>query len=182
MVSTAKAEEVSRSDIVITSGSGGFTTTLKLALSKPITATQRRQVIKDLKSGAADGQVSPMAMIRIDCNQTFARTTNEGTWETDYKCFPTYATLPWGFRISKSVRGIIVGLVKEHGLKWWRNNVSQPKNAPHLEAKDYIFHGTMKKVWNGDTVAYKDLYTFRHNVNGGGDGSISTGGTFGVGP
>lgn len=130
VVSTAKAEEVGRSDIVITSGSGGFTTTLKLALSKPITATQRRQVIKDLKSGAADGQVSPMAMIRIDCNQTFARTTNEGTWETDYKCFPTYATLPWGFRISKSVRGIIVGLVKEHGLKWWRNNVSQPKNAP----------------------------------------------------
>lgn len=109
-------------------------------------------------------------------------TTSEGRWETEYRCFPAYATLPWGFKISGQVQGSIVGLVNERGLKWWRNSVQQPMNSPHLEAKNYLFHGTMKKVWNGDTIVYKDLYTFRHNVNGGGNGSISIGGTFGVGP
>lgn len=179
---TAVAEETSTEDIVITSGSEGFSSTLRLSISKPMSATQRQRVVKELTQASAAGEVSPLALMKIDCNEAYVKTTSEGRWEVEYRCFPTYATLPWGFRISSQVKNIIVSLVNERGLKWWRNNVQQGMNAPHLEAEDYIFHGTMKKVWNGDTVVYKDLYTFRHNVNGGGDGSISIGGTFGVGP
>ena len=45
---TAVAEETSTEDIVITSGSEGFSSTLRLSISKPMSATQRQRVVKEL--------------------------------------------------------------------------------------------------------------------------------------
>lgn len=178
MPSSARADEGSR-ELVFTSGSTQFATTLRLTFEKPITSSEKQRIVRELTGTRS--QVGPMAIMNLSCNDTYAKTTSEGSWEVQYRCFPEYATLPWGFKISSSVKKIIVSNVTEDGLWWWRNGVRQTKLARHVVPKDYLFHGTMKKVWNGDSINYQDYFTFRHNVGSGGTGAIAIAGTFTVG-
>ena len=46
------------------------------------------------------------------------------------------------------------------------------QNRPHVEAKDYIFHGNMRGANPGSKIQYQDYMTFRHNIGRGGTGSI----------
>lgn len=178
---SARAEDLGR-EIVLTSGSAQFATTLRLTLDRPATSTERQKIARDLSAGqGTQAQVTPMATTNLKCSQGYVKVTNEGRWEMSYNCYPEYATTPWSFKISSNVQYIIVSPVTESGLLWWRNGTRQPRLAPHTEPKGYLFHGTMKKMWNGDAIDYQDYFTFRHNVNGGGTGSITIAGSYTVG-
>jgi hypothetical protein len=71
-----------------------------------------------------------------------------------------------------------VGQISEDGLEWDKNGVSMPKNAPHVIAPGYIFHGSIRPVKKNDVIAYYDEYTFRHDLGPGGSGIVYVHGRF----
>ena len=87
--------------------------------------------------------------------------------------FCSLRQLRWDYRISAAVQAVIVSSVNETGLWYWINGVRQPRNAPHVVGKSYLLHGTMSGVDTGERVEYQDYLTFRHNIGGGGTGSIT---------
>lgn len=182
MTPTIARAEGSTREIVLTSGSAEFTTTLRLTFEEPVTFADSQRIVRDLGvTTVSQSQVAPTATTNLSCGESFTKVTNEGKWDMKYTCFPTYATTPWSFKISSTVQYIIVSNVTEDGLWWWRNGVRQTKLARHVVPKDYLFHGTMSKMWNGDSISYQDYFTFRHNVGSGGTGSIAIAGSFTVG-
>lgn len=54
----------------------------------------------------------------------------------------------------------------------------QKQLAPHVEAADYFFHGTFPDSPDGTVITYTDHYSFRHDVNGGGEVNIDVKGAF----
>lgn len=90
-----------------------------------------------------------------------------------------YNNVNWGFKIDPKLRAIAIGPVTQLGARWWKNDVAQAANAPHVEPPDYHFHGTFPGVRNYDKVAYYDVYTFQINAGGKlGRARLSVGGTY----
>ena len=95
-----------------------------------------------------------------------------GTFDVAYYC-GSRRTMPWGYKLSKRVRAIVVGNIHEDGLRWWRNGARQPKNAAHVVSPSYHLHGTMRPVYRKNDVDCQDYITFRHNIGPGGRGSVT---------
>ncbi|MFD0201280.1 MULTISPECIES: hypothetical protein [Saccharothrix] len=147
---------------------------LTLTFDKPVAKAEAERYRQEL---AAQSVVQTEDVDYISCEGDLTRSDANGTWTVQYVCFSGYGTIPWGFRLSQAVRNIVVGLVTEDGLRWWRNGASQPKNAGHVVPADYHFHGTMNPVYHYNTVSYQDYMTFRHNVGPGGTGSVTFAGS-----
>lgn len=105
------------------------------------------------------------------CGDVFSPSDENGRARIERFC--DLRQLRWTYRISSQVRAIIVGPVTETGLWYFINGVRQPRNSPHVEPSDYLFHGTMSGVDTGVQVDYQDYLTFRHNIGPGGTGSIT---------
>lgn len=165
----------------------GFTQVLEGGSSARIEVSFDRALTSDAAAGIARSLSTAQvlqtgAVERLRCQQDLTRSDKNGTWGLRYACFPQYAVLNWHYRLSPAVQATVVGLVDEQGLSWWRNGVRQPRNSDHPgEPADYLFHGTMKKVWNGDVVDYQDYISWRHNIGPGGRISVTFAGSVALG-
>jgi hypothetical protein len=147
---------------------------LTLRLDSPMPASEAaaatRTLHRDLQASAA----APVPDIMF-CTTGRSYTDSNGTLNLARFC--DLRQLRWDYRISEGVQAIIVSPVSETGLWYFINGVRQPRNAPHLEPRDYLFHGTMSGIDTGVTVDYQDYLTFRHNIGPGGTGSITFAGS-----
>jgi len=153
--------------------------TLELGFDSPISRAEAGEVRERLSSEPPVQRAQ--ALDRLTCQTHLDRSDSNGSWTLQYVCSADYAVLNWGFRLSPANQATVVGPVNEDGLRWWRNSVEQPKNAPHVVPADYLFHGTMKLVYNGDTVDYQDYLTWRHNIGPGGTAAVTFAGSVGLG-
>ena len=147
---------------------------LTLKLDKPIPAKRAEQIKKGLQDGMKAGDkavVSASADPIMYCTTERSNSDSNGSFHLARVC--SLRQLRWDFRISARIKAIIVSPVSETGLWYWINGVRQPRNSPHVVGKTYIFHGTMSGVDTGERVQYQDYMTFRHNIGGGGTGSIT---------
>jgi len=112
----------------------------------------------------------------IYCNSSHRFTDSNGTYSVQRACGSKLA--PWGFRFSTAIQAICVSYtVDEHGMKWWKNGVYWSTNSRHNNMGcGYQFHGTYNPVPKGSKVDYEDIFTFRHNINGGGNATITISG------
>ncbi|GAA3100754.1 hypothetical protein GCM10010530_26400 [Kribbella aluminosa] len=109
----------------------------------------------------------------ISCGGSGKWSDTNGSLTLQYTC-STVDRLAWSYAISAAVKAIIVSNINEQGLDWWVNGVKKPRNAPHPSVpKEYLLHGTMSGATTGTQVDYQDYITFRHNLGGGGTGSIT---------
>jgi hypothetical protein len=148
-----------------------FDSTLTLNFEKPIAKIQAAGYLQRIST------VEPAVKIMLgpaylSCGGSGKWSDSNGTLSLQYSCSST-DYLAWGYTISPAVKAIIVSSVTEQGLSWWRNGVSMPRNAPHVVPKDYLLHGTMSGATTNSTIQYQDYLTFRHNLGGGGTGSIT---------
>jgi hypothetical protein len=119
---------------------------------------------------------------RLACGQGIVRSDPRGGINLDYVCLPLYANLNWYFRLSPALQTTVVGGIDERGLSWWRNGAEEAQNAPHPGVpRDYLLHGTMTKVWNGDVVDYQDYVSWRHNIGSGGRIAVAFAGSVALG-
>lgn len=157
----------------------GSRATLELGFDSPISQVEAGEVRERL--GSEPPVQRAQALDRLTCQNNLDRSDSNGSWTLQYACFVDYAVLNWGFRLSPANQATVVGPVNEDGLRWWRNSIEQPKNAPHVVPADYLFHGTMKPVYNGDIVDYQDYLTWRHNIGPGGTAAVTFAGSVGLG-
>lgn len=61
-------------------------------------------------------------------------------------------------------------------MDWYRNGVHQARQSPHVEPKNYTFHGTFNPVRAGDGIGYSDKFSFECNVGDNCHGSITIAG------
>jgi hypothetical protein len=153
---------------------GSFGSTMVLKFDTPQSSTRvMREMTSRQPTGVLQAQLGPQ---NIDCEGSGNWSDSNGKLSLQYTCNSSRRTgyLAWGYRISSGVKAIITGGVSERGLSWWRNGVAMPSNAPHPGvSKDYVFHGTMTGANSNMDITYQDYLTFRHNVGGGGTGSIA---------
>lgn len=143
---------------------------LTLRLDKPMAASDAAAAARTLRQNMQ----APVSDIMF-CTTGRSYTDSNGTLNLARFC--NLRQLRWDYRISPGVQAIIVGPVSETGLWYFINGARQPRNAPHLEPRDYLFHGTMSGIDTGVTVTYQDYMTFRHNIGPGGTGSITFAGS-----
>ncbi len=156
---------------------------LKLTLALTFDSPVKKSEADDIRNKFnAEPAVLALVIDRLTCGKHLARSDSNGSWALDYQCFPEYAVLRWDYRLSARNQAIVVGTVNERGLSWWRNRAKQPQNAPHPAVPaNYRFHGTLKKVWNGDTIDYQDYLTWRHNIGPGGTAAVTFAGSVRLG-
>lgn len=109
----------------------------------------------------------------IHCNKFYSFSDSNGTYTIQHACFS--ATAPWSFKISPSVCAIVTSEVAETGMSWTRNGVTQSRQAPHVEACTYLFHGTYNPAKGLDKITYSDIFSFTVT---GGRGSLTIRGSF----
>jgi hypothetical protein len=176
----ARAESPSVGQLVIRSTTSGGSVTLTLKFDKPVTQAEATRLETELASPLTPA--APASVRNMKCNQSDVLFNSHGRVDLYYKCFPTHAVTQWSIRISTDLQSKIVGQVNEHGMQWWRNSVEQARNASHLNyPKNYIFHGTLNPMWNGNRITYQDYFTFQHNIGSGGSGSVVFAGEYTVG-
>lgn len=153
--------------------------TLELSFDAPIAQPEADQIRQQMTSEppVQRAQVAD----RLACQTHLDRSDSNGSWTLQYQCLEDYGILNWGFRLSPTNQATVVGSVTEDGLRWWRNSVEQPKNSPHVVPADYLFHGSMRPVYNGDVVDYQDYLTWRHNIGPGGTAAVTFAGSVGLG-
>jgi hypothetical protein len=108
----------------------------------------------------------------LSCGNQKVETDQNGRLALDYRCELTPKRVWWSYKLSTAIQSIVVGTVQEMGLRWWKDGVSQPQNAPHSEGAAYNFHGTMNPTPIGSLLDYQDVFTFRHNVGSGGTAQV----------
>lgn len=118
-------------------------------------------------------QASSPSNVYIFCSKAYAFADSNGTYNIQHACQTT--TAPWGFRIAPSLCAIATSYVTESGMRWTRNGVTQPTQAPHVVACSYVFHGTYNPGRGDDHISYGDGFTFAVK---GGTASLSIHGNF----
>ncbi|OLM08227.1 hypothetical protein Ae505Ps2_6287 [Pseudonocardia sp. Ae505_Ps2] len=108
----------------------------------------------------------------LGCHRGFDRSDRNGVLSLQFTCLPSHGVVAWGYRLSPAVKSTVVGPVTERGLQWWQNGAKRPSNSSHVESADYIFHGSMNPVLVNDVLDYQDLFTYRHNLGGGGTAKL----------
>lgn len=166
--------------LVITQVVGITTLTVEIEFDTPITEAEAEQVRSDLTVPTAP-EVHALSVERLGCQQSLDRNDANGFITLQYQCFPTYAVLNWGFRLSPALQATVAGGVSERGMNWWRNSVRQAQNAPHTVPANYLLHGTLKPMFNGDIIDYQDYMTWRHAIYTGGTASVTIAGSVAVG-
>ncbi|MEU4391970.1 hypothetical protein [Kribbella sp. NPDC023855] len=146
-----------------------YRSTIDLKFDKPVSSKLADTYAKKLASEIAPAQLGPEY---ISCGGNGRWSDTNGSLTLQYTCSTT-DRLAWSYAISSAVKAIIVSNVTEQGLDWWVNGTKMPRNAPHVVPKDYLLHGTMSGAKRNSTVDYQDYLTFRHNLGGGGTGSIT---------
>jgi len=165
--SSASADTTPQLVRVITVSTGSSTLTLHLDNGIPAsTASKVKQKLQQNVPSAAAVRAADIMF----CTTQRSYTDSNGTLHLARFC--SLHQLRWDYRISAAVQAIIVSNVHEYGLWYWINGTRQPQNSPHTVPRDYLFHGTMSRVYTGQIVDYQDYMTFRHNVGSGGTGSI----------
>lgn len=144
-------------------------TTLTLTFDKGISRASAKQVRTSLGS---DEVTVAEEEWKLACSNSVKFIDSRGTFDVAYRC-GSRRTMPWGYKLSRKVRSIVVGNIHEDGLRWWRNGRSQPKNAPHVVPPSYTLHGTMNPVYRKADVDCQDYIWFRHNIGSGGRGSVT---------
>lgn len=116
---------------------------------------------------------SAKAFYPIFCDGSNSFIDSNGTFSIQRACGSRL--VPWGWRMSAAVRSICVNYtVDESGLRWTKNGVQMQANSDHDNLGcGYQFHGTLNPVLKGSRVGYDDVFTFRHNVQGGGNATIT---------
>ncbi len=150
------------------------TSTLTLNFDQPTSRAQADRAAARLGNQLA---IQARSTAYLSCGNDLSNSDSNGTLTLQYNCSTKTRTVPWGYNLSAAVRKIVVGTVAEDGLRWWKNGSSMPKNAGHVVAAGYHFHGTMKPVANGNTLDYQDVFKFRHNVGSGGSAVLTFAGT-----
>ncbi|MDQ4118565.1 MAG: hypothetical protein M3235_16610 [Actinomycetota bacterium] len=159
---------------------------MELTFEHPVTsreANEARQLLAPARPevprrSATEAQRS---MDRLLCNQSLDRTDDNGYLTLQYQCFANYSVTNWGFRIAPDKQATVVGGVLEHGWTWFSNGERQSLGARHRVGSDYLFHGTMKPMRDGDFLDYQDYFTWRHNIGSGGTASLTIAGSLRVG-
>lgn len=176
-VAAAVAADSRVHSVVVETGTAKGKATLSLSFDGAgISKAEADKVRASLSRSAAvtvDRVRKVQAPPTLWCGTGLTSFDSNGQFDIAYYCSPTINTLPWGFRISTAVKAIIVGNVSETGLRWWRNGYLGGQNAAHNVPADYLFHGNMNPVWSTDHISYQDYMTFRHNLGGGGTGSLA---------
>jgi hypothetical protein len=170
----APSSAAARVDLVnrIAVASGGVRLVLDLdtPISEPDAVRHERELAEWI------GREPPFGPISLGCSQ--GDTLDDARGSVTLERFCEFRHIRWLYRISPSVRAMIVGPVTETGLWYFINGVRQSRNSPHVEPADYSFHGTMPGVDTGQEIAYQDHLTFRHNLPpNGGAGSITFAGS-----
>jgi hypothetical protein len=150
---------------------------IELFFDGGISQAEAEEIRAALAPQAESGHTTMQDGEPIRCGNRVVATDGNGKFEIAYSCTSKGRSLVWGFRLSAQVQAIIVGLVNETGLRWWRNGSERPRNAPHTAAPSYQFHGTMSPVSSGNDIDYQDYLTFRHDLGSGGSGSVSFAGS-----
>lgn len=172
-------------EVVVEVSAGKQRMVLTLNLDTPITPTRAASVRDQLRTAAQESVATTTqakaAGLNLKCGKSAQLVNGHGQVDLQYVCLPKYAVTQWSIRLSSTVKAVITSQVAEDGMWWWRNGARQAKNSPHTEHKTYTFHGTLNPMWNGDMITYQDYFTFRHNVGGGGGGSLLFAGEYSVG-
>jgi len=182
-VSSASAVAQSTT-ITVNSGSGEYASQAVLTFSTPLSSTETsaitQQVSTALRAPATAGTATPGATATpatsyypISCSYEggsgyYEFSDSNGTFGVRNNC--SYDVFNWNFTLASYWQSVAVGDVTETGMGWLRNGVGQPTNAPHVEPPDYLFHGTLNPVYEGDEIFYTDHYDFEVDV----DGNIGT--------
>ncbi|OZM77694.1 hypothetical protein CFP66_35220 [Pseudonocardia sp. MH-G8] len=170
--STAGAQELAAPVDRVEVSTGSYR--LELVMDRPLTAAQVARYEQELR-GMLRHEQQVDGPVDMDCGAVFSPADENGRARIERIC--DRRQLRWTYRISSQVRMIIVGPVTETGLWYFINGVRQPRNSPHVEPSDYLFHGTMSGVDAGVQVDFQDYLTFRHNIGPGGAGSITFAGS-----
>jgi hypothetical protein len=161
----AASDEVARMTFTVPAGPRA-TATVDITFDRPVSSTVAAGI---REVAAVEPAVRSTTPERMTCGQEIVRSDADGGASLRYACYPQYAVINWFFRLSPALQATVVGTVDERGVSWWRNGVEQPRNASHPGIPgDYLLHGTLLKVWNGDAVDYQDYLSWRHNVGTGG--------------
>lgn len=157
--------------VVSGSNASAVTETVMTAKSMPssVPVVRQPQQLNALTSGPSGG-------VNLRCNYYYRWSDGNGTFTLQHACGGT--TAPWSFKISSALQAIAASTVRESGMAWSKNGVSMPRQAPHVVAANYLFHGTYDPAPDGSHILYQDTFSFRHNVGGGGDALVSINGDF----
>jgi hypothetical protein len=170
--------EVTRLTFTVPTGPRA-TATVNITFDRPISSAAAAEIREDTAAAPA-GQATTVE--HITCGQEIVRSDTQGGASLRYECYPLYAVLNWFFRLSPALQATVVGTVDEQGASWWRNGVEQPRNGQHLGIPaDYLMHGSLLKVWNGDVVDYQDYISWQHNIGPGGRTAVVFAGSLALG-
>lgn len=169
------------SEIAIESVAAGLESTLTITLDEPISEEEAESIaiglaeeplVQSLSSkGTAD------APITLLCNSYRSWSDGNGRFTLQRACGGT--TAPWGFKLSATVAASVVGFVQERGMSWTKNGISQSRQSSHLELPSYQFHGSFSGLTGArDRVVWHDVLTWRHNISGGGNATLTVSGAF----
>lgn len=98
------------------------------------------------------------------CNKTYLWTDSNGVFSLRHGCGTQ--TTPWGYRLSSANCGAATSTVSEAGRSWALQGSSRPRQAPHVAACSYQFHGTFNPSPDGGHISYADTFTWRVANNG----------------
>lgn len=150
-----------------------YQSSIDLKFDKPVSVKVADSYVQRLANAIRPVEAAPqLGPEYLSCGGSGKWSDNNGSLTLQYTCSTT-DRIAWSYRISPQVQAIIVSNISEQGLDWWVNGVKKPRNAPHNVPKDYLLHGTMSGATRGTQVDYQDYITFRHNLGGGGTGSIT---------
>jgi hypothetical protein len=77
-----------------------------------------------------------------------------GNMNLRYNC--PFHNINWSWTMSPTLLAIATGACTENGMKHSVNGVLKSQNAQHVIPCNYIFHGTLPRIYNADTVYYSD--------------------------